>query len=289
MKCLKIIYFILILLSVKVGYSQTNSIDQHINVSMRMIGHQILLASGDSISRILSVQKELNRYEISFESEFEFVPDDLIFTIGDVVEETKIATSYLVEVEKCLTKEIVYSYEVGCADSLNLMPCKKRVQSRGCYNVYLTIIESNPNKSENQESTVNYLVIILILVLLVVGILIVNRKKKTQQKSTKTESNLISIGDYKFDQIQMELFYAKDKVELTSKESDLLILLHSSANKVVERDSILQSVWGDEGDYVGRTLDVFISKLRKKLTKDDSVKIVNVRGVGYKLIIGDLN
>ena len=55
-------------------------------------------------------------------------------------------------------------------------------------------------------------------------------------------------------------------------------------NTTVERDVILNMVWGDEGDYVGRTLDVFISKLRKKLEADSSVKIVNIRGVGYKLV-----
>jgi DNA-binding response OmpR family regulator len=63
------------------------------------------------------------------------------------------------------------------------------------------------------------------------------------------------------------------------------LLLHSSANSTLERECILRAVWGDEGDYVGRTLDVFISKLRKKLDADSSLKIVNVRGVGYKLIL----
>jgi DNA-binding response OmpR family regulator len=53
----------------------------------------------------------------------------------------------------------------------------------------------------------------------------------------------------------------------------------------VERDEILNKVWGDDGDYVGRTLDVFISKLRKKLEADACVKIVNIRGVGYKLVV----
>ena len=53
----------------------------------------------------------------------------------------------------------------------------------------------------------------------------------------------------------------------------------------MERDVILNMVWGDEGDYIGRTVDVFISKLRKKLEFDSKVKIVNVRGVGYKLVM----
>jgi len=60
--------------------------------------------------------------------------------------------------------------------------------------------------------------------------------------------------------------------------------LPNAVNTTVEREVILNIVWGDEGDYVGRTLDVFISKLRKKLEVDSSIKIVNIRGVGYKLV-----
>ena len=62
-------------------------------------------------------------------------------------------------------------------------------------------------------------------------------------------------------------------------------LLIAGANEPVDRNELLREVWGDEGDYVGRTLDVFISKLRKKLKPDPSLKIVNIRGIGYKLVI----
>ena len=78
----------------------------------------------------------------------------------------------------------------------------------------------------------------------------------------------------------------KEFIELTSKEADLLLLLCDSANTTVERENILKTVWGDEGSYVGRTLDVFISKLRKKLEADETIKILNIRGVGYRLVIG---
>ena len=61
-------------------------------------------------------------------------------------------------------------------------------------------------------------------------------------------------------------------IELSSKETDLLFLLFSNENTTLEREHILNVVWGDEGDYVGRTLDGFISKLRKKLEADASVK-----------------
>ena len=64
----------------------------------------------------------------------------------------------------------------------------------------------------------------------------------------------------------------------------MLKLLNESANTTVPKEVLLNKVWGDEGDYIGRTLDVFISKLRKKLEADPELKIINARGVGYKLI-----
>ena len=104
------------------------------------------------------------------------------------------------------------------------------------------------------------------------------------KKDALQSEDLISIGDYLFDNTKMTLLYKGDIVELSSKETDLLFLLHSHKNQVVERETILQIVWGDEGGYVGRTLDVFVSKLRKKLAEDSTIKIVNIRGVGYKMI-----
>ena len=102
-----------------------------------------------------------------------------------------------------------------------------------------------------------------------------------------TNPHIIALGDYQFDKRNTELRIEDQKIELTGKEAELLILLYDSANTTVERDVILNMVWGDQGDYVGRTLDVFISKLRKKLEQDSKVKIVNIRGVGYKLVMNN--
>ncbi|MEM9650383.1 MAG: winged helix-turn-helix domain-containing protein, partial [Bacteroidota bacterium] len=102
----------------------------------------------------------------------------------------------------------------------------------------------------------------------------------------KVDPNMISLGEYRFDKRNTELVLGNQRTELTGKEADLLLLLYKAANTSVAREVILNKVWGDQGDYVGRTLDVFISKLRKKFEADPKVKIVNIRGVGYKLVIG---
>ncbi len=274
--------------------AQQASSESHFNVSMRMIGHEVLLSSGDSTSRVLPVQKIVDKYKIQFASEFAFDPDSLGKTIDRVVSEKQIAENYIVEVVHCETNEIVYSYEIGNVDQ-NMVPCKGRYQEKGCYAILFTIMdEVQPTETTGTtnffkaslvgilNSPLNFSIAIIIFLML--GTFTYFWKKKTQNKQN---TDLISIGAYKFDLRNMELLFKKERVELTNKEVDLLYLLYTSANTTVERELILKNVWGDEGHYIGRTLDVFISKLRKKLEADSNVKIINIRGVGYKLILND--
>ena len=170
----------------------------------------------------------------------------------------------------------------------DIVPCKSRVQPKSCYNLIITILDTtntdsainNTQKLDIERNLLYFL--ITIIVFLILGILFILWKKN---KKSRKDPNLIPIGAYFFDKRNSELIIEHQKIELTSKEADLLLLLHNDANTTVERDVILNMVWGDEGDYVGRTLDVFISKLRKKLEFDSKVKIVNVRGIGYKLVM----
>lgn len=255
--------------------AQTEIVESHNKVAMRMIGHQVLLSLGDNTSRVLPITKEGGKYKIQFATEFEFNPDDLIATIDRVVEEKQIANHYIVEIVNCDTKEIVHSYEVG-KEEQSLLTCKGRAQPKACYSILFTILEtSKPNVANSQ---MDY--ILVVFVLLIIVLIYYFRKQKTKQ-----QPHLISIGAYTFDPRNMELLFKKERFELTSKESELLSLLYNSANSTVERDVILKNVWGDEGDYIGRTLDVFISKLRKKLEADTNIKIINIRGVGYKLVL----
>lgn len=93
-----------------------------------------------------------------------------------------------------------------------------------------------------------------------------------------------SIGSYKFDVSNYVLIGPKNEKKLTKKEAEILHLLCKKMNSVVPKDLILNSVWGEDNYFVGRSLDVFISKLRKYLSEDDRVTIENIHGVGLKLI-----
>jgi len=262
---------------------------KHLNVALRMIGHRVLLMASDSTSRVLPIEKVGERYLIQFEREFGFNPDDLIGMINEVLKDAGTVKGYIVEVEKCATDEVVYSFEMGDLFEENTLPCRGRDQPKACYRIFLSlkefpVLEEETTISPASESQARtYL--LLFGILLVAGLAWILLLRKRRRKVSAKKPHAITIGAFQFDPRKATLYLAELEIELSSKESDLLILLFEAANTTVSREIILNRVWGDEGDYVGRTLDVFISKLRKKLEADASVKVVNVRGVGYKLVL----
>ena len=268
--------------------------EQHTEVSMRLIGHQMLLSLGDSSSRVLPIEKKgENKYQIRFENEFAFNPESVASVIDSVIAATQIAASYIVEFESCQTHQVVHSYEIGISNHSNVLACKERDQPKACYNLLITILKPSTTistaelaASSNSELTDKYIVLAILLICVLLPMILVPLflNRKTNSK-TSTDQNIISIGQYRFNKRKMELWFEDQRVELTSNECDLLKLLCDSTNNTVERETILKMVWGDEGDYVGRTLDVFISKLRKKLEGDSNVRITNIRGIGYRLVV----
>ncbi len=94
----------------------------------------------------------------------------------------------------------------------------------------------------------------------------------------------VSIGQYRFDRTQQVLMYNDIQEVLTHRENELLYHLIQKKNEVLDRSYILKKLWGSDDFFNARSMDVFISKLRKKLKKDPRVQIVNIRGYGYKLI-----
>lgn len=94
----------------------------------------------------------------------------------------------------------------------------------------------------------------------------------------------LQIGEYEFDFPKQVLRIGENKQNLTHREAHLLFHLVKNKNQVLDRSMILKKLWGDDDFFSGRSMDVFITKLRKKLKEDSNISIVNVRGYGYKLI-----
>lgn len=111
---------------------------------------------------------------------------------------------------------------------------------------------------------------------------LVGRVQTNQKKENSTD---FGIGSYHFNAVSQVLSHANGEEELSHRESEILKRLCINKNSVVETQSILLDLWGDDSFFNTKSLHVFITKLRHKLAKDDNVKIVNIRGIGYKLIV----
>jgi two-component system, OmpR family, response regulator len=109
--------------------------------------------------------------------------------------------------------------------------------------------------------------------------------RRTSSEAQSVPEPVFTLGRYTFDTRKQTLSDAEKTVKLTTKESDLLKLLCQNSNKVLERNYALKSIWIDDNYFNARSMDVYITKLRKHLKDEPSVEIINVHGKGYKLIV----
>lgn len=109
--------------------------------------------------------------------------------------------------------------------------------------------------------------------------------RRTNQNSAAETDKTYTIGDYEFDTQKQILKYGDREQKLTTKESDLLKLLCNNMNNVLERNFALKTIWQEDSYFNARSMDVYITKLRKYLKDDPTIQILNIHGKGYKLIV----
>ncbi|SHO64908.1 response regulator transcription factor [Algoriphagus zhangzhouensis] len=100
----------------------------------------------------------------------------------------------------------------------------------------------------------------------------------------QNQSDWIEVGNYEFHPTKQLLKIEQEEIPLTAREAQLLQLLVENANEITDRTLILTQIWGSDDFFNARSMDVFITKLRKKLHLDSNIQILNVRGFGYKLV-----
>ncbi|MGM9632976.1 MAG: response regulator transcription factor [Alloprevotella sp.] len=110
--------------------------------------------------------------------------------------------------------------------------------------------------------------------------------RRVKGKKTR-DRTLYRIGSFTFDTQKQILSREGESVKLTTKESELLGLLCAHANEILQRDYALKTIWIDDNYFNARSMDVYITKLRKHLKADENVEIINIHGKGYKLITPD--
>lgn len=114
--------------------------------------------------------------------------------------------------------------------------------------------------------------------------LIVRIKSLLNRIEFQANLEAIEIGNYLFNYAKQTLSFKEKTFHLTSREAELLFQLSEKKNELLDRTFILNKLWGNDDFFNARSMDVFISKLRKKLQHDSNIQIINVRGFGYKLI-----
>jgi DNA-binding winged helix-turn-helix (wHTH) protein len=275
---------LLLLISVIcVAFSMEGSNDFDIarrEVLLRRIGHELLLQSGDSTSRVLPVKKIAeNEYQIRFENDLTFQPDSLVNTTRRLLAQDPLARDYVVNVLNCSNSSVAYGYAISKNTKDDIVACIGRKQPRACYKINVKFKTTGINTAKN-----GYLLGSLPFLAFVGFIFLRSAKpRKTLPKSQGTK--IFTFGSVLFDAQERHLIINEKTTDLTGTETRLLLIFASSPNETIERSRLQKEIWEDEGVIVGRSLDMFISKLRKKLELDPNSKIVVIRGKGYKLEI----
>jgi len=274
------IIIIVILISAVASINKKDEIpEKHLEVVLRDIGHQLLLSAKDSSSRVLPVKKlNENTYQISFQKELSFVSDSIINLVQREFQKTALTTNYIVDLKNCETKETVLAFEIN-GRAGNLTPCRGRKLEVGCYAIEIEFLK---------KTTFNYfLLLLLIIPLSVVGFYVKNKfRKKDEKVSIPDNNDFLQLGNFRFYADNNVLKTEDKSITLSEKETKALKIFAENINQVVEREKLMKEIWEDKGLVViSRNVDVLVSKLRKKLADDHSIKFINVPGRGYKFII----
>ncbi len=102
-----------------------------------------------------------------------------------------------------------------------------------------------------------------------------------------SDGEVIKLRSYTFDYNNLLVRHGEEESSLTQKEADLLMFFSKHQNQLVKRSDILLALWGEDDYFLGRSMDVFITRLRKYLKKDEGIKIENVRGVGFRFLVNE--
>jgi len=276
---------LLVISVICVAFSMTGSNDFDIarrEVFLRKIGDELLTQSGDSKSRVLPVKKIAeNEYQIGFENELTFRPDSLMNTTRRLLAKDPLASDYVVNVLNCGNSKVAYGYAISNNKRDDIVACRGRVQPKGCYMIN---IKFKPTAIITSK-TKYFLGALSLSFLAFVGFIFLRSVKPRKALPDSRHTDMFTLGSMSFDTEARKLMINGKTIDLTRTETRVLSIFALSPNEVIERSRLQKEIWEDEGVIVGRSLDMFISKLRKKLEPDPNISIVVIRGKGYKLEI----
>ena len=259
---------------------------EKVNLALRRTADRLLRAEGDSTSRIPAIEQTEERvWRVRIERPFQY--DKLPDLLQSSLELHGIQQPYDVAIRNCEQGTIELGYQkLDFVQSSNV-PCQGREMPVGCHYIEIKFLDKRAN-----SALWTSIAGISLLLLGGLGGYWISRRKKTVEPISATQTIEstpgLKFGNSSLDVASQVLFCGGVRHTLTFRETKLLHLFAQNPDKLLERDFILQEVWADEGILVGRSVDVFVSRLRKKLATDPLVALVAVHGVGYRLETGKI-
>jgi hypothetical protein len=267
------------------GNSKNKNFAEKVNLALRRTAHRLLKSSGDSTSQIEPVTI-INESTFIVRLNKNFNYDNLPQLLEESFKIHQIENNYDVSVLNCKDGEIQLGYNYLDFKKDKDVACGGRKQDKNCYDLKVTFT------GKPIQNTSKSLWLIPLWGLFLGGFIYWKRKNLTQNSIPKNviETELpdkIIFGNSSLNFSNQLLDSGNIQHNLTYREAKLLKLFVDNANQLLERDFIMKVIWEDEGITVGRSLDVFVSRLRKMLQADANVQIVTSHGVGYKLQVID--
>jgi len=187
------------------------------------------------------------------------------------------ARDYVVNVLNCGNSSVAYGYAISKNKKDDIVACRGRKQPIACYMINIKFKPNDITTARNKY----FLGVLSFLAFF--GFVFLKWVKPQRVLLKKEYNKIFTFGSVLFDVQKRQLLINKKTIGLTGTETRLLLIFALSPNETIERSRLQKEIWEDEGVIVGRSLDMFISKLRKKLELDPNINIVVIRNKGYKL------
>jgi len=246
--------------------------EDHVEIGLRKVGDQLLRKYGDDKTPVPPIsQKGDYSFELRLPKAVALVPDDLAGLALSTFDETYFEKA-LVQVYAGASGDMVYGFNINTQNQEEV-PCLGRALPADYYQIQLKVTDLPTAQTELQVAMMGMAGFGLLVMIL----------SGFTGFSKKENQGLIEVAEMRLDVDRSVLLYQEKEVSLTQKEASLAVILMKQPGQLVTREYLTEEVWAKDGVITGRSLDVFISRLRKKIAINPKLQIVNKHGQGYVL------